>query len=145
MYFQYIIPKLKKQFFSKCGGVAHEYVSKLTSIPKAVLFCSCKHRKCIGRIRVKICKSQSQNFKFLVKNWLPYQWLMQFHSLGNIIAYFKTCMVSSRGDRESIFFDSVLLFQKSDPSSWTLWKLHSDSYLHSENLKSVFVLPCEAK
>ena len=56
---------LKTQFFSKFGSTAHEYASKLTSTPRAVLFCSCKCRKFIGQNEVKICKLWSQNFKFL--------------------------------------------------------------------------------
>jgi len=43
----------------------YEYTSGLTSTPKAELFCSCKRRKSIDQNRVKICKLQSQNFKFL--------------------------------------------------------------------------------
>jgi len=34
----------------------HEYASGLTATPKAELFRSCKHRKCIGQNEVKICK-----------------------------------------------------------------------------------------
>ena len=44
-----------------------KYASGLTSTPKAELFCSCKRRKFIGQNKVKICKLQSQNFKFLGK------------------------------------------------------------------------------
>jgi len=56
-------PKLHKQFFS--FRRVHEYTSALTSTPKAELFCSCKRRKFIGQNKAKICKLESQNFKFL--------------------------------------------------------------------------------
>jgi len=46
-------PKLNSQLFiSKLR--AHEYISGLTSTPKAELFCSCKCRKFIGQNKVKI-------------------------------------------------------------------------------------------
>jgi len=34
----------------------HEYISGLTSTPKAELFCSCKRWKFIRQNKVKICK-----------------------------------------------------------------------------------------
>jgi len=42
----------------------NEYVSGLTSTPKAELFCNCKRRKCIGQNKVKI-------YVFRSENWLP--------------------------------------------------------------------------
>jgi len=44
----------------------HEYVSQLTSTLKAELFCSCKRRKFIGQIKVKIFKLQSQKLVALM-------------------------------------------------------------------------------
>jgi len=48
--YQYIIPEV----ISKHR--VHQYVSGLTSIPKAELFCSCKRRKFIGQNKIRICK-----------------------------------------------------------------------------------------
>jgi len=49
-------PKLKNKYFKISKHRVHQYVSGLTSTPKAELFCSCKRRKFIGRNKVKICK-----------------------------------------------------------------------------------------
>jgi len=45
-------PKLKNKFFKILKYKVHEYVSQLTSTPKAELFCSCKRRKFIGENKV---------------------------------------------------------------------------------------------
>jgi len=49
-------PKLRTKFFKIFNHRVHEYASGLTSILEAELFCSCKRRKFIGEIKVKICK-----------------------------------------------------------------------------------------
>jgi len=49
-------PKLNNHFFLFRKLRVHEYISGLTSAPKAELFCSCKCRKFIGQNKVKICK-----------------------------------------------------------------------------------------
>jgi len=49
-------PKLNTQFFFISKHRVHEFVSGLTSVPKAELFCSSKRRKFTGQNNVKICK-----------------------------------------------------------------------------------------
>jgi len=49
-------PKLNNQFLFISKHRVHEYVSGLTSTPKAEPFCSWKRIKYIGQNKVKICK-----------------------------------------------------------------------------------------
>jgi len=57
--------KLNNQIFLIWKLEVHECTSGLTSTPKAELFCSYKRWKFIGQNKVKICKLESQNLKFL--------------------------------------------------------------------------------
>jgi len=50
------IPKVKHPIFFISKHRVHEFVSGLTSTPKAEIFCSSKRRKFIGQNKVKICK-----------------------------------------------------------------------------------------